>query len=90
MDDETGERFLDPSNCVYHAAFKEVWPSADVGTDQETVGDLVEAFLGWAWVLRKLERHGRVNTMLPGIAHDVIHLLETMFLAEYSLRTWWP
>ena len=49
----TGSEFFDPTNRVYNALFRLVWPTSVPNiTNDETVGDLIEALLGFAYIQR--------------------------------------
>lgn len=46
-----GSFYMDPGNWVYKRAFRFIWPRALPGfSNQETIGDVVEAFLGFAYI----------------------------------------
>ena len=67
----------DPGNWVYKEVFFACWPLAaqELGYSNEgTVGDLVEALLGWVWF------QGHV---LPAPAMRVVEALERACLAVY-------
>lgn len=42
--------YFDPTNEVYFQAFRKVWPGAVREMSKKTIGDLVEALLGFAWI----------------------------------------
>ena len=49
-----GSFYMDPGNRVYKRAFRFVWPRALPDfSNQETIGDVVEAFLGFAYIQKK-------------------------------------
>ena len=60
IDKKSGDRFVDPTNRVYCDVFKTVWPNVTFMSNEETVGDLVEAILGLAWV-----KNDRGQTLSP-------------------------
>ena len=53
-------------------------------SNPETVGDLLEAILGLAWVMNE-----RGQTLSP-VAEDFLQIVEQSCLSEYSLQTWYP
>ena len=84
IDKKSGDRFVDPGNWVYCDVFKKVWPNVTFISNEETVGDLVEAILGLAWV-----KNDRGQTLSPE-AEDFVNMLEQACLSEFSLQTWYP
>ena len=84
IDKKSGDRFVDPGNWVYCYVFKRVWPNVTFMSNPETVGDLLEAILGLAWVMNE-----RGQTLSP-VAEDFLQILEQACLSEYSLQTWYP
>ena len=84
IDKKSGDRFVDPTNRVYCDVFKKVWPNVTFMSNKETVGDLVEAILGLAWVMNE-----RGPTLSPE-AEDFVKIVEQACLSEYSLQTWYP
>ena len=84
IDKKSGDRFIDPGNWVYCYVFKRVWPNVAFMSNPETVGDLLEAILGLAWVMNE-----RGQTLSP-VAEDFLQILEQACLSEYSLQTWYP
>ena len=84
IDKKTGHRFCDPCNSVYCDVFKKVWPNVTWMSNAETVGDLVEAILGLAWV--KNDRGETLSLELQ----DFVKIVEQACLSEYALRVWYP
>ena len=82
-DEKTGQRFIDPMNSLYCDVFKAVWPNVTFISNPETVGDLIEAILGWAWVMKDL------GIALGPEGEDFVQFLEQACLSEYTLRTWY-
>ena len=79
--EHTGERYFDPTNAVYRSVLMECWPQAmsNLGlSNPETIGDLAEALLGFAWLRTK----GRQQQLGP-IAEDVIEQLEIACFAKW-------
>lgn len=83
-DPDTGERYLDPGNAVYCAAFRSVWDQVIPERNQKTIGDLIEAMLGWAWTKRV--RHGELDSPL---CEAFLKWLETLILVQYTLWEWY-
>ena len=84
VDKKSSDRFVDPTNRIYCHVFKTVWPNVTFISNEETVGDLVEAILGLAWV-----KNDRGQTLSPE-AEDFVNMVEQACLSEYSLQTWYP
>ena len=84
IDKKTGERFFDPGNPLYCDVFKAVWPNVTFMSNPGTVGDLIEAMLGLAWI-----KNDRGQT-LSQEAEDFVQMVEQACLSEYSLQTWYP
>ena len=83
VDPHTKERQLDPGNRIYRKAFRVVWPRVlpEMEND-ETVGDLLEAFLALAWMYRCL------GVELPTLCLDFVQFLDTLVFAEFVLDEW--
>ena len=84
IDTKTNLRFCDPCNSVYRDVFLSVWPNVMWMSNKETVGDLVEAILGLAWI-----KNDRGET-LSLEAEDFVKMVEQACLSEYALRVWYP
>ena len=84
IDKKSGDRFMDPGNWLYCYVFKSVWPNVTFVSNPVTVGDLLEAILGLAWVMNE-----RGQTLSP-VAEDFVRIVEQACLSEYSLHTWYP
>ena len=49
-----GERYFEPGNATYKHVLRMLWPSALPGYEKrETIGDVIEAFLGYAYLMRE-------------------------------------
>ena len=51
IDKKSGDRFIEPGNWIYCYVFNRVWPNVTFVSNPVTVGDLLEAILGLAWVM---------------------------------------
>ena len=52
--------YFDPGNAVYTAVLKKLWPDCALWrwmTNQATIGDLLEAFLGLCWCMEQKRLH---------------------------------
>jgi hypothetical protein len=77
---DTSGRYYDPTNYVYARVFRAVWPRAWISnSNDKTVGDRVEAFLGYLWLARQrgIPRHQLIN--------DIVQSLEPALLAAATL-----
>ena len=80
----TGQRYADLTNKVYLEFLRSVWPRAleELGiSNQETCGDLLEALLGWYYVLT-IEN----GLALGNEADDFIAMLEQGLICTYALK----
>ena len=80
----TGQRYADLSNKLYLEFLLSVWPTAleELGiSNPETGGDLLEALLGWYFVLTKEN-----NLSLCNEADDFIAMLEQGLLYMFALK----
>ena len=84
IDKKTGPRFCDPGNWVYLIVFKKAWPNVTWTSNKGTVGDLLEAILGLAWI-----KNDRGETLSPE-AEDFINMVEQACLSEYALGVYYP
>ena len=83
-EDDIGTYF-DPGNWVYAQVFQECWPKAAEAlglSNQGTIGDMVEALLGWHW-RNKTTNNGKVQTL----AEDVVKNLEASCLTCWLLHS---
>ena len=82
-DEKLKERQLEPGNGVYRKAFRAAWPRVlpDI-TNNETVGDMLEAFLALAWMYRCK------GVKLPVLCDDFVEMLERLVYAEFCLAEW--
>ena len=83
-DQESGDRYIDPGNGIYSVVFKNCWPKVSFISNEETVGDLMEAMLGLAWI-----KNHQGQTLSPE-AEDFVNMIEQACLSEFSLQTWYP
>lgn len=81
----TGDRYLDVTNAVYTEVFRLAWPTALPGfTNKETVGDVLEALLGY-WYQKTV-----VHKITPEpTALAVIDVLTTACFARYARFNLW-
>ena len=82
-DEKLKARHLAPGNRVYRKAFRAAWPRVlpDI-TNDETVGDMLEAFLALAWMYRCK------GVKLPALCDDFVAMLERLVYAELCLAEW--
>ena len=81
-EDDT-DTYIDPGNWVYAQVFQECWPEAAKAwglSDKGTIGDMVEALLGWHW--HKTTNNGKV----PTLEKDVVKNLEASCLTLWLLH----
>ena len=83
FDETRSEWAMDPGNWIYKNVFRLAWPRVTFVSNEETIGDLVEAMLGLAW------RHRERNIVIPEIACDFIRILEQALWTEYVLINWY-
>ena len=78
--------WMDPGNSLYATVFKKIWPAAlpDI-TNDETCGDVLEAFLGYHWTLT-YER----NVEFPPIIEDIVSMVTKALLGYWALETYYP
>ena len=63
IDPKTKKGFHDPTNRVYSMVIEQFWPQLPQGRNLGTQGDILEAVLGWGFVLEE-----KLNTSLDLIA----------------------
>ena len=84
IDPAIGQRYADLTNKLYLQFLLSVWPTAleELGiSNPETGGDLLEALLGWYFVLTIED-----NRSLGDEADDFIALLEQGLVYMYALQ----
>ena len=74
--DPDGTKYLDPTNVIYLRVFEWAWPDALrlLGmSNEETVGDVMEALLGHSWFRRQENRYvtAKAETILSYIEDAV-------------------
>ena len=73
--------YLDPGNAVYKKVWVAAWPEGPelLGiSNPETIGDLVEAFLGYHW-----HRVIMGRMFIPGLSIDMVQELESALFWSY-------
>ena len=71
--DDDGTAYMDVGNDIYTRMFERTWPGAMMSlglSNPETIGDCIEAILGFGWL------HRRAKRPLPNIANQVIREIE--------------
>ena len=78
-----GVRYIDPKNWIYAKVFRSAWPRARASREQNdhTVGDLVEALLGWHFTLTMVHKR-----RIEPIAEDFVKMLEKACLTCWALH----
>ena len=85
---ENGERirYIDPLNVRYAEVFRCIWPESLTHiTNVETLGDVVEAFLGYHWALKWRKQH-----QFQPIIEDIVSVLSRAILACWTLDLAFP
>jgi len=80
---DNGTRYMDVGNYHYAAVFTRAWPTVVERhnlSNNETVGDLIEALLGWYFVRTELRGH-----RLTDFCDDTIAMLEQACVAQWAL-----
>ena len=81
--DPCGTAYMDVGNDIYTRMFERTWPGAIMSlglSNHETIGDCIEAILGFAWL------HRRAKRPLPNIANEVIREIERACFALWVLE----
>ena len=84
--DGTRRNFIDPGNRCYIIVFRQLWPAGlPFITDPETLGDCVEAFLGYHWTLT----NERLFTF-SDIIEDIVQMLTKAVFSFWALDVYFP
>ena len=87
--DDDGTCYIDVTNRVYSIMFRCTWPNVLTVfglSNEESIGDCVEALLGYAWLCRRQRLVGRADP-LPNLAHEIISAIEAACFAFWVLDT---
>ena len=78
--------FADATNYVYASVFRLVWPGSRLcGCNDETLGDHVEALLGWHIYMVQVH-----DAVFPVVTRDVITCMEQAFSSEWCMGFFYP
>jgi len=92
--DRTGRAYFDPGNEVYSFVLHKVWPGCLPGmTNRGTLGDVLEAFLGFGWFMGHPENSYKDMCHYQLQVYDDLHKVIAYLYDHWEDRmalNWWP